>query len=122
MLVSVTIGLMGVNVLLVNNYRDMDDDKEAKKYTTVVIFGRKFAAMFYLVSGYFAAYFLSPIWYMLPNWTAVIPLLYLVMHTITWRKLKRREGSALNPLLGATGRNMLIFAVLLAIAMIMNPR
>ncbi|MBE6310858.1 MAG: 1,4-dihydroxy-2-naphthoate polyprenyltransferase [Bacteroidales bacterium] len=122
MLVSVAIGLMGVNVLLVNNYRDMDDDKEVKKRTTVVIFGRKIAGTFYLISGYFAAFFLSPIWFLLPGWTVVIPLLYLVMHTATWHKLIHREGSALNPLLGATGRNMLIFAVLLAVAMIMNPR
>ena len=122
MLVAVTIGLMGVNVLLVNNYRDMDDDKEANKRSTVVIFGRKIAGSFYLISGYFAAFFLSPIWFLLPWWAAGIPLLYLVMHTATWYKLIHREGSALNPLLGATGRNMLIFAVLLAIAMIVCPR
>jgi 1,4-dihydroxy-2-naphthoate octaprenyltransferase len=119
-LVSVTIGLMGVNVLLVNNYRDMDDDKEANKRTTVVLFGRKFAGMFYLVSGYFAAFFLTPIWFMLPAWALVIPILYLAMHTITWYRLIHSEGSALNPLLGATGRNMLIFSILLATAMIVG--
>lgn len=122
MLVSVAIGLMGVNVLLVNNYRDMDDDKEANKRTTVVIFGRKIAGTAYLISGYFAAFFLTPVWVILPHWALVIPLLYLVMHTVTWYKLIHREGVALNPLLGATGRNMLIFAVLLATAMILNPR
>ena len=29
LLMSITIGLLGVNVLLVNNYRDVDDDREA---------------------------------------------------------------------------------------------
>lgn len=122
LLVSVTIGLMGVNVLLVNNYRDMEDDKEANKRTTVVIFGRKLAGTAYLISGYFAAFFLSPIWVQLPVWALAIPVLYLVMHTIAWKRLISRQGAALNPLLGATGKNMLIFAVLLAIAMILNPR
>ena len=122
LLVSVAIGLMGVNVLLVNNYRDMEDDKEANKRTTVVIFGRKVAGSAYLISGYFAVFFLSPIWLVLPVWALAIPLLYLVMHTITWKRLITRQGAALNPLLGATGRNMLIFAVLLAVAMIWNPR
>ena len=122
LLVSVAIGLMGVNVLLVNNYRDMEDDKEANKRTTVVIFGRKVAGSAYLISGYFAVFFLSPIWLVLPVWALAIPLLYLVMHTITWKHLITRQGAALNPLLGATGRNMLIFAVLLAVAMILNPR
>ena len=121
-LVSVAIGLMGVNVLLVNNYRDMEDDIDANKRTTVVIFGRKVAGTFYLISGYFAVFFLSPIWLMLPVWALIIPVLYLVLHTITWKRLLSRQGSALNPLLGATGKNMLIFAVLLAIAMILNPR
>lgn len=121
-LVSVSIGLMGVNVLLVNNYRDMEDDIDAGKHTTVVIFGRKVTGTFYLVSGYCAVFFLSPIWVLLRGWALLIPLLYLIMHTITWRKLLSRKGTALNPLLGATGRNMLIFAILLAVAMILNQR
>lgn len=121
-LVSVSIGLMGVNVLLVNNYRDMEDDIEANKRTTVVIFGRKAAGRFYLISGYFAAFFLAPIWLVLPSWALVVPVLYLIMHTITWYKLINTSGAALNPLLGATARNMLIFSLLLTASMIICPR
>lgn len=121
-LVSVSIGLMGVNVLLVNNYRDVEDDIEAHKRTTVVIFGRKLAATYYLVSGYFAAFFLAPIWLVMPKWVLIAPLVYLVMHTITWNKLRTRTGAALNPILGATARNMLIFALLLVVAMVVFPR
>ena len=55
---------------------------------------------------------------MLPLWTFAIPLLYLVMHTATWLKLKHRDGAALNPLLGATARNMLIFTLLFTIVFI----
>ena len=122
LLVSIAIGLMGVNVLLVNNYRDMEDDIEANKRTTVVIFGRKPAGAFYLISGYMAVSYLAPIWLILPAWALCIPVLYLIMHTVTWRKLITRRGVALNPLLGATGRNMLIFAVLLTVVMMINPR
>ncbi len=32
--VSVAVGLMGANVLIVNNYRDMDEDKAVGKKTT----------------------------------------------------------------------------------------
>lgn len=122
LLVSIAIGLMGVNVLLVNNYRDMEDDIEAKKHTTVVIFGRKLAGTFYLISGYMAVSFMSPIWLILPAWALVVPALYLLMHTIAWYRLIHTRGAALNPLLGATARNMLIFAVLLAIIMFIEPR
>lgn len=122
LLVSIAIGLMGVNVLLVNNYRDMDDDKEAGKHTTVVIFGRKVAGTFYLVSGGIAVSFLAPIWVLLPKWALFIPILYMIMHINTWRMLISCQGSALNPLLGKTGRNMLVFSALLTIVMALFPR
>lgn len=116
---GITIGFMGVNVLLVNNYRDMDDDIDAGKRTAVVIFGRKLAAAAYLFNGFMAIAMLSPLWFMiylnhcLSHWVYLVPLLYLVMHTVTWIKLNRRTGAALNPLLGETARNMLIFTVLM---------
>ena len=119
-----TIGLMGVNVLLVNNYRDVEDDCEAGKRTSVVIFGRKPAALAYLINGYIGIALLSALWFMIaffrvmPLWTLIIPVIYLVMHTSTWYKLTHRDGTALNPLLGETARNMLIFTLLLTIAFI----
>ena len=127
-LFSITIGLLGVNVLLVNNYRDMEDDLEAGTRTSVVIFGRKAAALAYLINGYAGMGMLSALWVMiaarwgmggtLPVWTLVIPVIYLVMHTATWYKLTRLQGTALNPLLGETARNMLIFTLLLTIVFI----
>ena len=112
-LASVTIGLMGVNVLLVNNYRDVDDDREAHKRTTVVIFGRKVASAAYLINGYVGISLLAPLWFAAPLWVLAVPALYLVLHTVTWHRLTHSDGAALNPLLGATARNMLFFAVLL---------
>jgi 1,4-dihydroxy-2-naphthoate octaprenyltransferase len=127
-LASITIGLLGVNVLLVNNYRDVEDDRDAGKRTSVVIFGRRPAALAYLINGYAGMGMLSALWVMiaarwgmcrtLPVWTLVIPLIYLVMHTSTWYKLTHRDGSTLNPLLGETARNMLIFTLLLTLVFI----
>ena len=127
-LASITIGLLGVNVLLVNNYRDVEDDRAAGKRTSVVIFGRRPAALAYLINGYAGMGMLSALWVMiaarwgmgraLPVWTLAIPVLYLVMHTATWYKLTHRDGAALNPLLGETARNMLIFTLLLTLVLI----
>ena len=127
-LASITIGLLGVNVLLVNNYRDMEDDLEAGKRTSVVIFGRKPAALAYLINGYAGMGMLSALWVMiaarwgmgrtLPVWTLLVPVFYLILHTVTWYKLTRRDGAALNSLLGETARNMLIFTLLLTIIFI----
>lgn len=124
MLASITIGFMGVNVLLINNYRDMDDDVEAGKNTAVVIFGRQLSAAAYLFNGFIAIAMLTPLWFVIffnsnmSNWIFIIPVLYLVMHTITWIKLGRRTGAALNPLLGETARNMLVFTVLMLLALV----
>ena len=125
-LFSIAIGMLGVNVLLVNNYRDMEDDRQAGKKTQTVIWGRPATAFAYLVNGYTAMAILTAFWVMiivakgrlLPLWTLFIPVLSLVMHTITWHKLRHRDGAALNPLLGETARNMLIFTTLFTIVFV----
>lgn len=125
-LFSIAIGLMGVNVLLVNNYRDVEDDRAAGKKTQTVMRGRPITAFAYLVNGYTAIAILTAFWLMiivakgrlLPLWTLAIPVLYLVLHTASWYKLKHRDCAALNPLLGETARNMLIFTLLLTIVFI----
>lgn len=126
LLAGMAVGLMAVNVLLVNNYRDVDDDREAGKNTSVVIFGRVPAATAYLINGYMAVSLLTPLWVLaalgqgMPRWALVAPVLYLGMHTATWWLLRQRDGAALNPLLGATARNMLIFTLLLAAALVIQ--
>jgi 1,4-dihydroxy-2-naphthoate octaprenyltransferase len=109
---SVAVGLLAANVLIVNNYRDMDDDAAVGKRTTVVIFGRPAMSMAYLVSGVFAMGIMYPVWASLALWALVVPALYLTLHVATWMKLKRAEGVALNPLLGRTAVNLLVFTVL----------
>ncbi len=122
MLCSITIGLMGVNVLLVNNYRDMDDDAAAGKRTSVVIFGRQLGATAYLFNGFVAIAMLSPLWLMafLNGWSLwfyAIPSLYLLAHLAIWARMITVTGRGLNPLLGATAMNMLVFTVLLCLAL-----
>ena len=111
---------------LVNSYRDVEDDREAGKKTQTVMKGRPVTAFAYFLNGYIAIAFLSAFWVLivfskgriLPLWTLAIPVLYLIMHTATWYRLKQRDGAALNPLLGETARNMLIFTLLFTIVFI----
>ena len=122
MLASMSIGFMGVNVLLVNNYRDMEDDIDAGKHTSVVIFGRPLAATAYLINGFVAIFILSPVWLrlmLMGAWWGVAPaVVYLIIHLSCWAQLKSKSGAALNPLLGGTARAMLIFTVLFAVALV----
>ena len=119
---GIAIGLMGVNVLLVNNYRDVDDDREAGKRTSVVVAGRTLAAFAYLLNGLLALSVLGVLWLRLWMewgwWTMLPPAIYMALHLTSWRRLKQRTGAALNPILGATARNMLIFTILLTLLLI----
>ena len=116
---GIAIGLMGVNVLLVNNYRDVDDDREAGKRTSVVVAGRTLAAFAYLLNGLLALSVLGVLWLRLWMewgwWTMIPPAIYMALHLTSWHRLKQRTGAALNPILGATARNMLIFTLLLTL-------
>lgn len=113
--VSVAVGLMAANVLIVNNYRDKDDDKAVGKNTTVVIFGRKIMGWVYLCSGIVATGIVCAV---LNGcyFALVAPAAYLFLHFATWKELVARSGAALNPILGATARNLLIFTLLFTAA------
>lgn len=116
---GIAIGFMGVNVLIVNNYRDVADDREAGKRTSVVVFGRTLAAFAYLLNGLLALSVLGVLWIRLYVewgwWMLLPPAIYLALHLTTWHRLKQRTGASLNPILGATARNMLIFTLLLTL-------
>lgn len=109
---SVAVGLLAANVLIVNNYRDMEDDAAVNKRTTVVIFGRRFMSLVYLLSGPVAMLIMYPVWISMPLWALAAPAAYIVLHILVWNKLKKAKGAALNPILGKTALNLLIFAVM----------
>ena len=113
--VSVAIGMMAANVLIVNNYRDKEDDEAVGKNTTVVIFGRKVMGYAYLISGIAAAIAATIVF--VPHKIAfAAPAAYIFLHIATWKKLIHLSGAALNPVLGATARNLLTFTLLLLFA------
>ncbi|MBR5550774.1 MAG: 1,4-dihydroxy-2-naphthoate octaprenyltransferase [Muribaculaceae bacterium] len=112
---SISVGLMGANVLIVNNYRDHDDDKNVGKRTLAVIFGRKVVANLYLFNGFIAVALMAGMWSLMPVWSWAIPVLYLVAHTAIWIQLNVRTGSRLNPLLGMTAMVMAAYSLLFAI-------
>ena len=122
LLTSFAVGLLAANVLIVNNYRDMEDDKAVNKNTTVVIFGRKVMACCYLLAGFVAMVAMVPVWQVLRLWSLPIVLVYLVLHCKNWQQLKSAQGAALNPLLGKTAIALLVFSLMFLIAAIIRQR
>lgn len=115
---SVSVGLMGANVLIVNNYRDIDDDRAVGKRTSAVIFGRGAVSTAYLFNGFIAVALMWIAWMMVSNpWWLAVPIVYLFCHTLLWLRMSSRWGAALNPLLGMTAVLMLLYCVGFAAAM-----
>ena len=115
LLASISMGLMGANVLIVNNYRDHDDDKSVNKRTLAVIFGRRAVSNLYLFNGYIAVAVMTSTWLSLSLWALAIPVIYLTAHTTIWWQLGLRTGSSLNPLLGMTAMAMAAYSLAFAI-------
>ncbi len=115
-LASVSAGLMGANVLIVNNYRDRDDDRAVGKRTLAVRWGARPVATLYLFNGYIAVALMTASWATLPPWTWLLPVAYLTLHTILYWRITSRHGAALNPLLGLTALAMLLYCTAFTLA------
>lgn len=112
---AVPVGALATAVLVVNNLRDRDQDREAHKRTLVVRFGASFGQWEYRTL--LAAAYATPIvlvaggvvgpWAMLPLITAPLAVAQL-------RQVANRRGRALNANLAGTARLLLVFSMLLA--------
>lgn len=103
-------------LLIVNNYRDRDQDRISGKRTLIVLGGEAFGRYLYLAVGLVAAGLAAGLlWHIGQGRYAFDLVLYLALHIRTWLKLVEiRQGKALNAVLGATSRNMFVLALILA--------
>lgn len=113
---SVGIGMMGANVIIVNNYRDMEDDRAVGKRTLAVRIGRRGMSSLYLANGFMAVILTLPEWVAAARMGCLLPCLYLVLHVVLYIRLVRGRGKALNPLLGMTACLMMLYAILFSLA------
>jgi len=112
-------GLLSIGILLVNNVRDLAEDREAGKRTLVVRFGRRFGRVAYggcLVAALLLAGGLAAGMAGAPHPWAALPLVLL---PLTIRPIRTMVGTRapkkLNPLLGATGRILMLWALLFVV-------
>ena len=117
-------GLMcGVSIdtlLVVNNYRDREQDAVSGKRTLIVRYGEPFGRYLYLILG--IACWLIALLMTLRGLLSTDQLVwasspYLLLHITTWCKMVRiRQGRELNAILGETSRNMLLMGLLWSLA------
>ncbi|MDR0744150.1 MAG: 1,4-dihydroxy-2-naphthoate octaprenyltransferase [Tannerella sp.] len=110
---SLSMGFLSVNILIVNNYRDYEQDAAVGKRTTIVLFGRKFGRILYLINAILAVVFAFPVYLYRDKGIWFLFLFFLMLQLFTWQDLRRISGSGLNQTLEQTSRNVLLFALLL---------
>lgn len=105
------VGALATAILVVNNLRDRVGDARVGKRTLAVRLGARFARVEYtaLVVAAFAVAATQGWWW---PWLALPLALFAIVGV--WR----RDGAALNPLLGATARLELVFGALLAVELL----
>ncbi|MBP6527291.1 MAG: 1,4-dihydroxy-2-naphthoate octaprenyltransferase [Prevotella sp.] len=119
---SIACGLVIDTLLIINNYRDRDNDKRDGKITLIVRVGEKIGERLYFIIGLLGAIAMCVASYVTGKNVIliVLPLLYVPMHYFAYRKMIRiNKGMELNAILGKTSRNMLIFCLLSALSILL---
>jgi len=119
-LISLPVGALITNILVINNYRDIDEDREANKNTLVVKLGKRFAR-FQIISSIIISYVILFILYTQFNFNfwiflplSTIPIAYLqikMLYTLT--------GTQLNKTLELSAKYAALFGLLFSVGIIL---
>ncbi|MFB6097286.1 MAG: 1,4-dihydroxy-2-naphthoate polyprenyltransferase [Haloferacaceae archaeon] len=107
------------DILVVNNVRDLETDREAGKRTLAVLMGYRWSRVEYVALLGLA--YLVPLWFWLgagfgPQ--ALLPLLSLpYAATVARTVLTETSGDALNPALEQTGKLLVLFSALFGVGL-----
>jgi len=115
---AVPVGALSTAILVVNNLRDRVTDQLVGKRTLAVRFGRSFALTQYRLL--IAMSYLTPLALALSRSAGpevLLPLVSLPLALRTLRAVAQSEGRALNALLAATAKLLLIFGILFAVGL-----
>jgi 1,4-dihydroxy-2-naphthoate octaprenyltransferase len=112
---ALPVGCLATAILVVNNLRDVETDRAAGKRTLAVRLGADRTRLEYALL-LAVSYLTMPIGWALGLFSGWwwLPWLSLPLALSVARRVGRTTGTALNPLLGATARLELVFALLLA--------
>lgn len=121
LLAGLVIGMVTDNLLMLNNFRDREQDRISGKRTIVVRLGENWAKYLYLSIGILAT-LLCLGFIVTHKWSAaLLPWIYLLIHIKTWKKMVAiNYGKELNLILGESARNIFIFGLLLTLGILLS--
>ncbi len=118
-LASIPVGALITNILVVNNYRDVEEDRAANKKTLIVIFGRSFARFQYVF--FILISFLVPaIFYLNFNFSywIFLPYLSLPVAINLIKMLFTLDGVELNKTLELSAKLSALFGLLFSLGLV----
>ena len=119
-LIAVPVGALITNILVVNNYRDIEEDREADKYTLAVKLGKKFTRIQF-VNSIAVSYLILFIIYFKYDFTywIFLPLISLPIAVILIKRLQTFEGERLNNTLELSAKYAALFGLLFSLGLIL---
>ena len=114
-------GLIITAILVVNNLRDIENDRKASKHTLAVMFGEKFAKAEYVICM-LAAYLVLPLaaWMNIIPWMSLLAWASLPVAFRATRTVFSQKGRPLNAALASTGQTAFVFSVLFWIGLVLQ--
>lgn len=121
---SLASGLVIDTLLVVNNYRDRENDKQANKNTLIVRIGEKRAEQLYHWLGFLGLLLMDSVFIFsyssMRTLSLTLLFFYLFLHQKAFTEMKRiKHGKELNKVLGLTARNMFFFGLLATIGILL---
>lgn len=116
---AVAVGALATAILAVNNLRDRHTDAKANKRTLVVRFGESFGRAEHAGLIVFAYAITAAVAWRQQDYRWLLPLISSPLALRCIRSVRRADGAALNPELGATARVGLVFSALLALGVML---
>lgn len=117
---SIPAGALITNILVVNNYRDIDEDRENNKNTLAVIFGEQFSRVQYFLQLLIA--YVVPVFIFIKyetSWVILLPLITLPLGIKLFKMLTKLRGEELNKTLELTAKLSVIFSILFSIGFLL---
>lgn len=119
-IVSLPIGALVTNILLVNNFRDIEEDRLARKKTLAVLLGKSFTRfefVFFLIISLVIPFVLN-FYYDFSVWI-FLPLLSFPIGAYLVNMLYTLDGSALNKTLELSAKFSALYGILLSIGLVL---
>lgn len=122
---SLSCGLVIDTLLVINNYRDIDNDRRAGKRTVIVRIGARGGRLLYLLLGVVSVV-LAVVGISLAGtdgsqWLPLLVALYVPFHLKAFATMRSiGKGAELNRVLGMTARNMFIFGLLVSAVLLIE--